>query len=48
MAFGPIFPGDPVVEHLPDEYIRLDRLVQNAEIYAAAIAALATAPEPQD
>lgn len=44
VAFGPIFPGDPVVEHLPDEYIRLDRLVQNTEIYAAAIAALAAAP----
>lgn len=43
LAFGPIFPGDEVTEHKPDEYIELDRLVQNAQIIAAAIVALANA-----
>ncbi len=43
LAFGCVFPGDPIVEHLPDEFIELDRLMQNAEIMASAIVALANA-----
>lgn len=41
VAFGPIFPGDPVVEHLPDEFADLNSLIRNAGIYANAIVALA-------
>lgn len=41
LAFGPVFPGDEVREHKPDEYMELDRLVDNAAILAAAIHALA-------
>ena len=41
LAFGPIFPGDVVREHQPDEYMEVDRLLQNAGIIAAAMAALA-------
>lgn len=41
VAFGPIFPGDEVREHKPDEYMEVERVLQNAEIIAAAICALA-------
>lgn len=41
VAFGPIFPGDEVREHKPDEYIEVERLLQNAEMIAAAMRALA-------
>lgn len=41
LAFGPIFPGDPVVEHMPDEYISIDRLVKNSQVIASAIVELA-------
>ena len=41
VAFGPIFPGDEVREHKPDEYITIDNLVKNAQIIAAAMYALA-------
>ena len=41
VAFGPIFPGDEVREHKPDEYMEVERLLQNAEIIAAAIYELA-------
>lgn len=41
LAFGPIFPGDEVREHQPNEFIELERLVKNAEIYAAALYELA-------
>ena len=37
VAFGPIFPGDEVREHKPDEFLELGRLVDNAIIYANAI-----------
>lgn len=37
LAFGPIFPGDEVREHKPDEYIEIDSLVNNAKIIAAAM-----------
>lgn len=43
VAFGPIFPGDEVTEHQPDEYITLDRLRQNYDMYKLAILALAEA-----
>ena len=39
--FGPIFPGDEVREHQPDEYMLSERLLQNTEIIAAAMAELA-------
>ena len=41
VAFGPIFPGDEVREHKPDEYMETARVIQNAEIIAAAMKALA-------
>lgn len=41
LAFGPIFPGDEVREHQPDEFIEIERLLQNAEIIAAAMYELA-------
>lgn len=41
LAFGPIFPGDVVREHKPDEYMEIDRLVDNAKILVAAIQELA-------
>jgi len=41
VAFGPVFPGDEVREHKPDEYMEIERLIQNAEIYASAIYELA-------
>ena len=41
VAFGPIFPGDEVREHKPDEYMETVRVIQNAEIIAAAMKALA-------
>lgn len=41
VAFGPVFPGDEVREHQPDEFIELTRLQDNANIIANAICALA-------
>lgn len=41
VAFGPIFPDEPLSEHEPDEYIPLETLRRCTEIYAAAIKALA-------
>lgn len=37
LAFGPIFPGDELREHKPDEYIEIDNLMKNARIIAAAM-----------
>ena len=42
VAFGPVFKGEPMVEHKPDEYIKIDSLIKNVQIMAAAIYALAT------
>lgn len=42
VAFGPVFKGDPMVEHKPDEFIRIDSLIKNVQIMAAAIYELAT------
>ena len=37
LAFGPIFPGDEIREHKPDEYISIENLIKNAQIIAAAM-----------
>ena len=37
LAFGPIFPGEEAREHQPDEYIRIDTLMKNTQIIAAAM-----------
>lgn len=42
VAFGPIFPGDEVREHKPDEFMELGRLKDNANIIAEAMYSLAT------
>lgn len=41
VAFGPVFPGRPELAHKADEYVDLEELLLMAEIYAAAMAALA-------
>lgn len=41
VAFGPIFKGQPMVEHKPDEYIGIDSLMKNVQVMAAAIKELA-------
>lgn len=41
VAFGPIFKGEPMVEHKPDEYIEINSLIKNVQIMAAAIKELA-------
>ncbi|MCI8506141.1 MAG: dipeptidase PepV [Lachnospiraceae bacterium] len=41
LAFGPIFPGDEVTEHCPNEYITVSRLMENAKIIAGAMIELA-------
>lgn len=41
VAFGPTFPEEEMTEHQPDEYINLETLMTNAQLMAAAIAALA-------
>ncbi|MDF2532588.1 MAG: pepV2 [Clostridia bacterium] len=37
VAFGPIFKGEPLVEHKPNEFIAIDSLIKNVQIMAAAI-----------
>lgn len=37
LAFGPIFPGDEVREHKPDEFMEIPKLMKNARIIAAAM-----------
>ena len=41
LAFGPIFPGDEVREHKPDEFMEISRLIDNANMLAEAMYALA-------
>jgi succinyl-diaminopimelate desuccinylase len=41
VAFGPIFPGDDILEHKPDEYIEIEKLIRNAQIIASAMYELA-------
>lgn len=37
LAFGPIFPGDEVREHKPDEFLEIPKLMKTAQIIAAAM-----------
>lgn len=37
LAFGPIFPGDEVREHKPDEFLEIPKLMKNTQIIAAAM-----------
>ncbi|WP_040210198.1 dipeptidase PepV [Clostridium polynesiense] len=41
VAFGPIFPGKPDLDHQANEYIEIEDLVKCAKIYGAAIYELA-------
>ncbi|HBM75619.1 MAG TPA: dipeptidase PepV [Clostridiaceae bacterium] len=41
VAFGPIFPGKPDLDHQANEYIEIEDLIANAKIYAHAIYELA-------
>lgn len=41
VAFGPIFPGKPDLDHQANEYIETDDLILNAKIYGNAIYELA-------
>ena len=41
VAFGPIFPGDEVREHKPDEFIEIPKLMKNAQMIASAMYELA-------
>lgn len=41
VAFGPVFPGDEVREHQPDEFMEVDKLIKTMEIIAEAMVALA-------
>lgn len=41
VAFGPIFPGKPDLDHQANEYIEVEDLIANAKIYAHAIYELA-------
>jgi len=41
VAFGPIFPGDEIREHKPDEFIEVDKLMKNTHIFAEALYRLA-------
>lgn len=41
VAFGPIFPGKPDLDHQANEYIEVNDLILNAKIYAHAIYELA-------
>ncbi len=37
VAYGAVFPGDPQVEHQPDEYVSVSRLVKAGKIFTEAI-----------
>lgn len=41
VAFGPIFEGQPDLDHKPDENMSIDDLIKNVQIMAAAIVELA-------
>ncbi|HEY5560805.1 MAG TPA: dipeptidase PepV [Clostridiaceae bacterium] len=41
VAFGPIFPGKPDLDHQVDEYVEIEDLILNAKIYGEAIYRLA-------
>ena len=37
VPFGPSFPGQKGIAHLPDEWMDLNDLIQNAKIYALSL-----------
>lgn len=41
VAFGPIFPGEPDLDHQANEYMKIDDLIKNSQIYAHAMYELA-------
>ncbi|MHB8125162.1 MAG: dipeptidase PepV [Desulfitobacteriaceae bacterium] len=41
VAFGPIFPGEPDLDHQANEYIKIEHLLLNAKIYAHTMYELA-------
>jgi succinyl-diaminopimelate desuccinylase len=41
VAFGPIFPGEPDLDHQANEYIKIEHLLLNAKIFAHSIYELA-------
>lgn len=41
VAFGPIFPGEAMLDHQPNEFISIESLMKNTELYAAAMYELA-------
>ena len=41
VAFGPVFPGDPDLCHMADEYMEIDKMIMTCKIMAVAIATLA-------
>ncbi len=41
LAFGPVFPGDAVCEHEPDEYVEREKLIRACTIMAHAISRMA-------
>ena len=45
VAFGPNFPGDVDMCHMPDEFMDIEKMMKSARIYALAIAKLAGADE---
>ena len=45
IAFGAMYPGDPDLMHQKNEFVKIDRLVQTAKIYAESIYRLAVDPE---
>ncbi len=40
LAFGPVFPGDEIREHKPDEYLEVSRLLDNSKILSEAMRAM--------
>ena len=45
IAFGAMYPGDPDLMHQKNEFVKIDRLVQTAKIYAETIYRMAVCPE---
>lgn len=37
VAFGPVFPGEPAVEHQPNEYISIPSMIKATQIFAEAV-----------
>jgi succinyl-diaminopimelate desuccinylase len=46
VAFGALFPGEPHLAHQSDEYVTIDSLLKNTEIFALAIYRLADGDDP--